>query len=62
MSSYRSTGERRADERRHDEVTEAQQFKIKKRACDVCQRTDEHTHCPECGSTKHVAASCDIEG
>ena len=30
--------------------------------CNVCQRTDAHTHCPECGSTEHVAADCDMEG
>lgn len=30
--------------------------------CDVCPRTDPHVHCPECGSTEHVAEDCDMEG
>jgi hypothetical protein len=29
--------------------------------CDVCSRTDAHIHCPECGSTEHVAENCDME-
>lgn len=27
-----------------------------------CSRTEVHVHCPECGSTEHVAANCDMEG
>ena len=30
--------------------------------CDVCPRTDPHIHCPECGSTEHVASECDMMG
>lgn len=30
--------------------------------CDWCSRRDEHVHCPDCGSTEHVAESCDMEG
>lgn len=28
----------------------------------VCRRATAHTHCPECGSTAHTAADCDMEG
>jgi hypothetical protein len=30
--------------------------------CDVCRRAEPHRHCPECGSTEHAAADCDMEG
>lgn len=30
--------------------------------CPDCARTDPHIHCPECGSTEHVAESCDMLG
>lgn len=45
---------------RSDEpVRQKRQRKFK---CDVCTRTDKHTHCPECGSTEHVASQCDMLG
>ncbi len=27
--------------------------------CQDCERTDEHVHCPECGSTEHRASECE---
>jgi hypothetical protein len=30
--------------------------------CPDCSRTDAHVHCPECGSTEHAAANCDLAG
>lgn len=27
--------------------------------CPDCDRKDEHTHCPECGSTEHTASQCE---
>ena len=33
-----------------------------RQTCDVCSRTDVHRHCPECGSTEHVASECDMMG
>lgn len=38
--------------------------KARKWKCDVegCRIEGKHRHCPECGSTKHSAAECDMEG
>lgn len=30
--------------------------------CDVCDDTEQHTHCPECGDKVHCAAECDMLG
>lgn len=34
----------------------------KPKQCSHCDRTEPHIHCPECGSTEHVAETCDMEG
>lgn len=33
-----------------------------KKTCEDCERRDKHSHCNECGSTKHGAAYCDNLG
>jgi hypothetical protein len=47
-----------------DFMTESNPQDYKSKKCDVpmCTIKRRHVHCPECGSTEHRAADCDMEG